>query len=202
MQKSETFGWIEHDERLLGYITRVTELNLTGYKSLLICFPFNMMHRFQHLKELHLKDCVSVVEIFESKRANANNDQEGIMMYELQGMYLNSLPKLASIWKSHHGWILGFPNLLHLEVKSCRNLKSVFPLSIAKSLPKLSMLKVWDCQMMEEIVVFTTNESDKLSQEPNETRVMTFPWLARLFLEDLPSLKCFCQGLSCRTVTR
>ena len=48
--------------------------------------------------------------------------------------------------------------------------------------------------MMEEIVVFTTNESDKLSQEPSETRVMIFPWLDVLVLEDLPSLKRFCQG--------
>ena len=38
------------------------------------------------------------------------------MMYELRRMYLYSLPKLASIGKSHHGWIFDFPNLFRPEV--------------------------------------------------------------------------------------
>ena len=103
MRKLETFRWTEHNELLLDYITRVTKLDPIGYERLLNCVPSNMMHRFQHLKKLHVKECTSEIEIFESKEVDVNNEDYGIMHCELQTMYLHCLPKLTSIWKCLHG---------------------------------------------------------------------------------------------------
>ena len=192
MQKTETFARIDHATHLLGYITRVPELNLLCCELLLNCVPSNMIHIFQHLERLTVKECVSIIEIFESEGACENNEKDRIISYKLQDMYLHSLPKLASIWKSYHDWILSFENLVKFEVIACHSLKNVFPLSIAKSLSQLNSLKVLDCQMMEEIVSFTT-EGDKMSQEPNEAEVIILPKLWALVLKDLPSLKHFCQ---------
>ena len=193
MQKTKTFARIDHDTHLHGYITRVPKLDLIGCEHLLNCVPSNMIHLFQHLKILTVKECVSIIEIFEYEGLCANNEEGRIMSFELQDMYLHSLPKLASIRKSYHNWIFGFEDLIRLEVVSCHSLKSVFPLSIAESLPKLQWLKVLDCQIMEEIATFTTKD-DKISQEPNETKVIVFQNLEKLVLKDLPSLKRFCLG--------
>lgn len=205
LQRSETINWIEHDKSLLAYLTRVTVLVVEGCERLLNCIPSNMLHRLQHLKQLKVRECGSLVEIFESDGVDANEDEEDAMKlydYNLQEMYLHSLPKLVHIWKKHGG-VIGFQNLKRLNIGCCDGLKSVLPHPIARSLLQLQELSVYECEMIEEIV---TKEEEKISEERNKVKII-FPALQWLTLYRLPNLECFCSSNyqiempSCRDIT-
>ncbi|XP_054787059.1 uncharacterized protein LOC129293242 isoform X1 [Prosopis cineraria] len=151
LQRSETINWIEQDKILLGYITRITELVFEGCEKLLNCVPSNMIHRLQHLKQLKVRECCSLVEIFESEGVEANEDEKHVVTlheYNLQEMYLYSLPKIMHIWKNH-GEVLSFRNLKKLNMGCCDGLRSVVPFSIAKTLLQLQELSIYECEMIE-----------------------------------------------------
>ncbi|KAK4284302.1 hypothetical protein QN277_001156 [Acacia crassicarpa] len=209
LQRSETINWIEQDEILLGYLTRVTELVVEGCEKLLNCVPSNMLHRLQHLKQLKVRECCSLVEIFESEGvAEANEDEEHadattLYEYNLQEINLYSLPKLMHIWKNHGEVVLGFQNLKKLNIGCCDGLSSVFPPSIARTLVLLQELSVYECEKIEEMV---TKEEEAEFNKANNKNIV-FPELRWLTLYRLPNLKCFCSSNyqfempSCRDVT-
>ncbi|TKY45445.1 disease resistance protein [Spatholobus suberectus] len=192
LQTSETITCIEHDQHLLPYLRSDTELVIEGNEKLLNCIPSNMLHRFQHLRQLKVHDCGSLVEIFESEGVDENGD-EGYTKtpynYDLQEMHMYDLPKLMHIWKNDGG-ILGFMNLKKLKIQCCHSLKSVLSPSMARSLSQLQELSVHECEMVEEII---TREEEKVSEEPNQVKI-TFPALQWLTLYRLPSLRCFCSS--------
>lgn len=184
--------YIEQDQHLFPYLRRDTELVIEGSEKLLNCVPSNMLHRFQHLKLLKVRDCGSLVEIFESEGVDTTKDEgytETQYSYNLQEMQLYALPKLMHIWKNHCG-ILGFLNLKKLKIQCCQSLKSVFSSSIAKSLSQLQELSVHECDMIEEIIT-REEEEIRISEEPKKVKI-TFPALQWLTLYHLPSLRCFC----------
>ncbi|KAI4346781.1 hypothetical protein L6164_007649 [Bauhinia variegata] len=189
LQRSDTISWIEQDEHLLGYLKRVTELAIEGCERLLNCVPSNMIHRFQHLKLLKVRECASLVEIFESKQVDTNEGHDSkVYNYNLQEMHLYSLTKLMHLWRNLGGVILGFQNLKKLYIGRCDELKSVFSPSSARSLLQLQELSIYECEMMEEIVSI---EDDRISEESNQAKII-FPALQSLTLYNLPNLKCFC----------
>ncbi|KAL5097445.1 hypothetical protein RYX36_001772 [Vicia faba] len=80
------------DEELVGYIKRDLELQITNNHKLLNFIPSNMMHILSHTESLNLIDCGCLEEIFKS-----NDDG---MQYQLNVIYLDSLPNLKHIWKN------------------------------------------------------------------------------------------------------
>jgi len=178
LQKLVTFRDI--GEELVGYIKRVAELDIVKIHKLLNCIPSNMMHLFSHLKNLIVKECECLEEIFES-----NDDI--MIKYLLINMRLLSLPKMKHIWKTHDQ-ILAFQNLEWITIKQCDDLKYVFSdVSMATSLPSLNYLEVCECKKMEEIV---GNNCVKTQHEAK----IRFPSLEYIVLKKLPSLKCFSQS--------
>ena len=90
---------------------------------------------------------------------------------------------LKHVWTSNPEVILPFQNLRKVEVSQCKTLKSLFPVSVAKSLEQLESLHINDCGLMEEIVAF---------EEGLETTIeFVFPRITSVSLEFLPKLKCF-----------
>lgn len=202
LQTSETITYIRHGQQV-PHLRIDTELVVEGSEKLLNCIPSNMLHRFQHLKQLKVRDCSSLVEIFESEGVDENGAKTQYN-YDLQEMHLYDLPKLMHIWKNHGG-ILSFINLKKLKVQQCHGLKSVLSPSMARSLSQLQELSVHECEMIEEII---TREEEKIisSEEPTKVKI-TFPALQWLTLYRLPSLRCFCSSTyhfelpSCHDIT-
>ena len=81
--------------------------------------------------------------------------------------------------------IFTFQNLCEVEVSQCKTLKSLFLISVAKSLEQLESLHINDCGLMEEIVAL---------EEELETTEFVFPRITYLRLELLPELKYFYTG--------
>lgn len=190
-QTSETITCIEHGQKLLPYLRSDTELVVQGSEKLLHCIPSSMLHRFQHLKQLKVHDCGSLIEIFESEKVGENEDEGGTTTpytFDLQELHLYDLPKLMHIWK-YHGGILSFMNLKKLKIQHCHSLKNVLSPSMARSLSQLQELSVHECELIEEIIT----RDEKLSEEPNKVKII-FPALQWLTLYRLPSLRCFCSN--------
>jgi len=186
-QTSETLGWIKEDKSIQRYFTEEKHLTVEGFQRLLKLVPSNVIHIFQNLKELTVKNCGSLVEVFESHGVDAK-EIHAMIHYKLEALNLYFLPKLIHLWKNYGG-VLGFQKLRILKVQHCGNLCSLFSPSIARSLVQLRHLRVYSCHMMEEI----TTKEDEESEGSNNAKIV-FPFLNKLELRYVPNLKCFCSG--------
>ena len=75
------------------------------------------------------------------------------------------------------------PNLKYLSIRYCKKINILFSYSSLRSLEKLEVIH---CENIEEIV-----SEGKIDASVDKTM---FLGLQRLYLEDLPNLKAFCQG--------
>jgi len=141
-----------------------------------------MMQLFSHLKELTVKECECLEEIFESN--------DSMLQCELESLHLSSLPKLKNIWKSH-GQIIGFECLTHILIKQCNDLEYVLPnVSLVTSLPNLYYIDVSECEKMKAIIGNNCNPNNFVQQKAK----IIFPSLGLIELAELPSLKWFSQS--------
>ena len=148
-------------------------------------FPPNMLRRLQNLEELKIEHCNLVEVVFEVRGENVDEICDKGSTH-LRHLILNNLPKLKHVWTSNPEAILTFQNLRQVKVSECKTLKSLFPVSVAKSLEQLEILHINDCELMEEIVTL---------EEGLETMTkFVFPQITSLTLQSLPELKCFYPG--------
>ncbi|XP_075673465.1 uncharacterized protein LOC142642908 isoform X2 [Castanea sativa] len=174
-----------HNQLVSDSISKIKKLHVDSCKNLMNVFPPNMLRRLQNLEELKIEDCNSVEEVFEVRGENVDEicDKGST---QLRHLTLINLPKLKHVWTSDPEAILTFQNLHRVEVSKCKTLKSLFPVSVAKSLEHLESLHINDCGLMEEIVAL---------EEGLETKTkFVFPRIISLTLQSLPELKCFYPG--------
>ena len=144
-------------------------------------FPPNMLRRLQNLENLEIRDCNSVEKVFDNRGENVDEICDTVSN-KLKVLTLFNLPNLKHVWSSNVQAILTFQNLHTIKVSHCKSLKSLFPVSVAKSLEQLKWLEIHDCGL-EEIVAM---------EEGLETVTkFVFPRLSYLYLFSLPELKCF-----------
>ncbi|XP_050274627.1 disease resistance protein L6-like isoform X2 [Quercus robur] len=163
-------------------ICKIKKLHVGSCKNLMNIFPPNMLRRLQNLEELKIEDCTTVEEVFEVRGENVDEicDKGST---QLRHLTLINLPKLKHVWTSDPETILTFQNLLQVKVSKCKTLKSLFPVSVARSLEQLESLHINDCELMEEIIAL---------EEGLETMIkFVFPQITSLTLQSLPELKCF-----------
>jgi len=135
--------------------------------------PSNILPCLRSLKELHVQACNNVEVIFEM------NVEEGTgTTFNLEILTLQKLPKLKDVWERNGKGTESFQNLKLVNVSECRNLQSVFPLTLAKNLKKLAELQITRCHVLQEIV----------RKEEDTTTVFAFPCLTTLHLGGLPEL--------------
>ena len=174
-----------HNQLVPDSFCKLNQLCVDQCENLMNIFPPNMLRRLQNnLEELRIRNCNSVEEVFEVRRANVDEIYEKGST-QLKVLNLVSLPKLKHVWTSDLEAILTFQNLRQVEVSKCKTLKSLFPISVAKSLEQLESLRINDCGLMEEIVAL---------EEELEMTKFVFPRITSLSLQLLPKLKYFYPG--------
>ncbi|KAK4596138.1 hypothetical protein RGQ29_014263 [Quercus rubra] len=174
-----------HNQLVPDSFCKLNQLEVDQCENLMNIFPPNMLRRLQNLEHLQIRNCNSVEEVFEDKRADVDEIFEKGST-QLRVLNLVSLPKLKHVWTSDFEAILSFQNLRQVEVSKCGTLKSLFPISVAKSLEQLESLDINDCGLMEEIIA--------LEEGLETTTKFVFPKINSLSLELLPELKCFYPG--------
>ncbi|KAL1368277.1 hypothetical protein AAHE18_02G110100 [Arachis hypogaea] len=148
-----------------------------------VLFTSNTLQVLHELEELEVRNCDSLVTLFDVKEMKSN----GAMVKQaskLKKLSLSSLLKLRHIWNADPCEIVSFENLCTVDVVECKSLLYLFPLSVCLDLPYIEKLNIESCGV-EEIV-----SMEKESTEIN----FTFPHLSYLKFFQLEKLKSFYLG--------
>ena len=163
---------------------KLKKLGVARCKNLMNIFPPNMLRRIQNLENLEIRDCNLVEEVFDIRGENVDEICD-MVSNKLKVLTLFNLPKLKHVWSLNVQAILTFQNLYNIKVSNCKSLKSLFPVSVAKSLEQLQHLEIRNCGL-EEIVA--------MEEGLEIVTKFVFPRLFLLNLVSLPELKCFYPG--------
>ncbi|KAB8340726.1 hypothetical protein FH972_022289 [Carpinus fangiana] len=125
-----------------------------------------------------IEGCNEIETIVDGDSLHFNSLQESALEC-LEVMYINNVPKLASIWEGpvHAG---SLARLKTLTLCKCPSLKMIFSNGMIAQLSELQNLKVEECPEIEEIIM----ESENRGLEPD-----VLPSLKTLVLLDLPKVR-------------
>jgi disease resistance protein RPS2 len=125
-----------------------------------------------------IEGCNEIETIVDGDSLHFNSLQESALEC-LEVMYINNVPKLASIWERpvHAG---SLARLKTLTLCKCPSLKMIFSNGMIAQLSELQNLKVEECHKIEEIIM----ESENRGLEPD-----VLPSLKTLVLLDLPKVR-------------
>ncbi|GLT51235.1 hypothetical protein SLA2020_246580 [Shorea laevis] len=137
---------------------------------------------FQELKYLHVKNAPEVEHIV--------NSSVGSVFPLLEELFLQ---KLDSLVKICHGRFRGtsFSRLSIINVKSCDQLKNLFPFSVARQLHKLREIRVMECSNMTQVV---DEEFQGTIEIAGGSETFKLVQLRSLQLQYLPKFVGLCHG--------
>ncbi|XP_034708024.1 uncharacterized protein LOC117931212 isoform X2 [Vitis riparia] len=101
----------------------------------------------------------------------------------LEDLDLSNLDNVEKIWHNPEFIADSFGNLKRLSVRSCQKLQNVIPSNVLKRLPSLQILKIVDCNSLEEVF-----DLESIGSEENHD-IPTLQ-LRELCLDNLETLKC------------
>ncbi|GKV13683.1 hypothetical protein SLEP1_g24669 [Rubroshorea leprosula] len=183
-------------------------------------FSASIARQLQQLQEIRVKHCSDMEEIIDDKEQeswNSAEEREGhiVELITLRSLKLQRLPKLISfngscrnmtffnekvvfsnleelqlfsimidntIW--HNSMTSCIKKLTKLIIHGCDNLEYLFSFSMATGLWKLRHLQVKKCRRMRQIIV---------ANNYKEKKILIFPQLTFLVIEDLQNLSSFCE---------
>ncbi|KAJ6950497.1 disease resistance protein [Populus alba x Populus x berolinensis] len=148
-------------------LSKLTTLEVVKCKRLTHVFTCSMIVSLVQLKVLKILSCEELEQII----ARDNDDEKD------------------QIFPGDHLQYLCFPNLCEIKIRECNKLKSLFPVAMASSLPKLQTLKVSEASQL--LGVF--GQEDHASPV-NVEKEMVLPNLKELSLEQLSSIVCLSFG--------
>ncbi|GKV49704.1 hypothetical protein SLEP1_g56439 [Rubroshorea leprosula] len=174
---------IWHSQLSPGSFGKLSELKVGNCENLMTIFTKDMLGSiFKSIDTLAIYKCASIEEVF---KVGEINFKESVQT-PLRNLLINGLPSLKHVWNEDPKEILTFRNMESVVVRNCPNIKSVFPISVAKGLKQLQKLQIESCGV-EEIVA--------MGREGTEAEVkFVFPRLSNLRLAKLESLRYFYSG--------
>ncbi|KAL5813466.1 hypothetical protein ACOSQ3_024228 [Xanthoceras sorbifolium] len=148
----------------------------------------------------------------------------------LKELTLVDLPKLLHLWKVDSQPSTVFENLTNLDVRGCKNLKTLVPFSVslaklktlmvsgcnrltnlitlstAKTLVQLETIDIMSCEMLEEIIIDMRDAEIMTAEGDKDAAIdkITFSMLNSFLLWNLPNLTSFYLGsntLECPSLT-
>ncbi|KAG2664197.1 hypothetical protein I3760_16G068700 [Carya illinoinensis] len=114
----------------------------------------------------------------------------------LESLSLFKLPRLIGICKSSDSvevGFQGFQNLISININECHCLRNLLPTSIAKLLVQLQDIKIWGCNLMENIIQreYEAREERKAGILSSEAHSIKWPSIKKIELLECPILKTF-----------
>ncbi|XP_044465712.1 disease resistance protein At4g27190-like [Mangifera indica] len=179
------------------------EMIISGMDNLKVLWKKVFWHSFHKLKLMEIKNCDKLLTVFPLDMFEKFQQLETLtvtacgslveifdlrtpyLQARLKELYIHGLPKLRHIWKTKPQIGLSFPKLCLVKVLECQNLENVFPASIARSLFELEELEIVNCGVKEIVS----------KEERGESTVrFVFPRITFLKFSMLPQLRCFYPG--------
>ncbi|KAK8570816.1 hypothetical protein V6N13_103216 [Hibiscus sabdariffa] len=119
------------------------ELKLNGCRKLKYVFTSSLVKSFVHLKTLEISNCDEMEEIIEETLE--------VIFPVLEKLEIGFMENLERLWadqRVEHS----FSKLTFVMLRSCPKLNNFFPLSMLTRLQRLEILKIWECESVEEII--------------------------------------------------
>ncbi|XVF77538.1 hypothetical protein PTKIN_Ptkin14bG0052900 [Pterospermum kingtungense] len=169
-----------------GLLSRIEGITLMNIHQLQGPIQVAKLH---YLRRLIVSKCAGLKSLFSSMLAQN--------LPQLNFLSIECCPKLEEIIKmddqtsiasSSQGHLqpISFPSLAAIHISDCNNLKSLLPISVTRSLPKLWSLQIAGASKLEQVF----GCQGELKVEDNQKEIM-FPKLQKLKLSELRSLKSF-----------
>ncbi|XP_031263112.1 probable disease resistance protein At4g27220 [Pistacia vera] len=111
--------------------------------------PSHLLQSFQNLQTFTVRDCGSLVYIFDCKDIKIA-EGETKLLSSFENLRLESLPELSHIWKGDHQSI-SLHNLKKVVLWSCNKLIKLFSPSLLETLICLEEIHIKFCNDLEEI---------------------------------------------------
>ncbi|KAJ0889652.1 putative AAA+ ATPase domain, P-loop containing nucleoside triphosphate hydrolase [Helianthus annuus] len=166
-------------------------LKVINCDQLLDLGPINMLPRLQIIEEIHIINCASLEQLFAIKHTQTHQNLASVSLIKLVDLVLRNLPNLRQIWWDRSKTpteTSRFQRLASVEVASCELLDCIFPVWVARGVPRLQKLKVESCTLVKAIVEYNGRQS-----EPDD---IILPQVCSIELENLPNLVHFCTRMS------
>ncbi|CAK7340768.1 unnamed protein product [Dovyalis caffra] len=176
---------IWHDQLAEGSFSELRSLSIYRCHKLVNVFPSISLRTFQRLEVLQIENCNLLEEILELEGPSVEGSNYASLVFQLRDLTLSDLPKLKHIWNNNPPGTLSFQDVRTVRVWVCDDLKNIFPFSIARNLPQLEKLDIYQCGV-DEIVA--KSEGDETAP------LFGFPQLTSLDFDSLPKLRNFYPG--------
>ncbi|KAI3797055.1 hypothetical protein L1987_39745 [Smallanthus sonchifolius] len=178
--QSLEFGWLENLKLIGGGDDGVHDefkSSQAGVLSWSLC---------QYSREICIRNCESLMEVFETQGMNNDNNGGGSSPDIDDGNGVIDTTELT-IPRPDNINVPQLSNLKKLEIIFCNLLKHVFTFSSLESLTQLEELKIMECEAMKVIVKKENGE---------QKDVVVFPRVKCIELSDLPNLNGFFLGMN------
>ncbi|XP_039160674.1 uncharacterized protein LOC104452789 [Eucalyptus grandis] len=156
-------------------------LCVDGCNKLANLVPSCILGQLLSLESLEATKCGALEVVFKLQPPNTPDGH--IIALPLKELTVSSLPKLKCLWDKELHHQVKFQRLHSISIFRCKNLTSLFPVSVAKDLTQLEELEIDECGIVELI-----------EKEEGLVPEIVFPKLISLKLEDLRELKCIYTG--------
>ncbi|WJX17436.1 hypothetical protein P8452_07354 [Trifolium repens] len=158
-------------------------LQVNNCNKIVVVFPSSMQKTYNKLEMLEVTNCGLVEEIFELSFNGSSSVEDTTHLKEVT---IDGLDKLKKIWSEDPQGILGFQNLINVQLNNCASLEYLLPLSVATRCSHVKELHLNECVNMKEIV-----EEEKESSSVSAAPIFEFNQLNTLLLKNLIRLKGF-----------
>ncbi|KAE9446795.1 hypothetical protein C3L33_21301, partial [Rhododendron williamsianum] len=148
------------------------------------------------LRRCIVSRCTGLESIFSSSSFSKDGQ---ISLGTVESFSLSNLPRFRVLFDGITPPHIICFNLKELSIKRCNTLKNIFDVPLLQNFPNLRSLMVSECENVEDIIVGTTEMSDRGTHR--DDRKISLPKLQILSVVGLPSLKSIYNGvLECRSI--
>ncbi|KAL9403404.1 hypothetical protein Peur_000376 [Populus x canadensis] len=149
------------------FLHKLESVEVGSCRDVVTLFPARLRQGLKNLKEVIVRSCKSLEEVFELGEADegSSEEKELPLLSSLTELKLYWLPELKSIWKGPTRHV-SLQSLARLELESLDKLTFIFTPSLAQSLSKLESLIIRNCGELKHIIREEDGEREIIPQSP------------------------------------
>ncbi|KAF8035121.1 hypothetical protein BT93_C1225 [Corymbia citriodora subsp. variegata] len=155
---------IWHNELSEESFRKMASITIRDCENLSHIFPSSIIEVFQSLKMIEVVNCTSLESLMEQVAVNTKKRPKNLVFLDLNEVKLWDLPRMDALVTSGSQPTLNLPSLTTVSLRNCPSLRYLFTYDTSRTLDKLEMLDVSDCNKMQEVVAMEESEEQKLKE--------------------------------------
>ncbi|KAG2663955.1 hypothetical protein I3760_16G056400 [Carya illinoinensis] len=155
-------------------------------------FSSNTILWVPNLEVLEVKDCGSLEVVFDLEGLQVLENRKPFLAV-LSNLKLWNLSGMSHVWKNIPPGFQGFQNLVSINILECHSLRILIPASIVKLLVQLQVIKIRDCNLMENIIQMEYEAREERREDilSSKAHSLKRPSIKNIKLLGCPNLKTF-----------